>query len=172
MYEVDDKDKVVELKDLPQSSIGAPIPIVLAGEHDILLTYYLENRAEDWDGTSVRIISPDSDDEPVAIVKFKGCYAHMFGPPNDEAFSGHPLNSRGLQPYGNFKIENSSWIRNLEKMNSVHSNHDKEMFLSELNHFVFSFHDTTFECIAKSFEIQINKGSVIDMIPKMLLELR
>ena len=52
----------------------------------------------------------------------------MFGPPNDEAFSGHPLASRGLHPYGAFKIENSSWIRHLEKMNSVHPNHHPERY--------------------------------------------
>ena len=40
MYEVDDKDKVVELENLPQSSVGAPIPMVLAGEHNLLLAFY------------------------------------------------------------------------------------------------------------------------------------
>jgi hypothetical protein len=45
--------------------------------------------------------------------------AHTFGPSNDEAFSGHPLAARGLTPYGAFKIENSSWVRHLERMNSA-----------------------------------------------------
>ena len=30
MNEVDDKDRVVPLKDVPQSSPGAPLPLVLA----------------------------------------------------------------------------------------------------------------------------------------------
>ena len=81
MYEVDKHDRVTELNDVPQSSIGAPIPILLAGDLDVLLTYYLES-------------------EHVAIVRFKQSYAHMFGPPNDEGFHGHPLSERGLEPYG------------------------------------------------------------------------
>jgi hypothetical protein len=32
MYQVDDKDRVLEIKDIPQSSVGAPIPAVISGE--------------------------------------------------------------------------------------------------------------------------------------------
>ena len=32
MYQVDENDKVIELKDVPQSSVGAPLPIVLSDE--------------------------------------------------------------------------------------------------------------------------------------------
>ena len=67
MYEVNHLDKVIELKDIPQSSIGAPIPIVLAGEHDVLITYYLQDTPDDWDGTSIKIVDSDTEDEPVAI---------------------------------------------------------------------------------------------------------
>jgi hypothetical protein len=44
------------------------------------------------------------------LLEFSGCYAHLFGPPNDEAFSGHPLASRGLQPYRITEVKHSSWI--------------------------------------------------------------
>ncbi len=172
MYEVDKHDKVKALEKVPQSSVGAPNPIVLAGEHDVLLTYYLSNVPADWDGTTVNIVGPDTSDEPVAIVKFHRCCAHMFGPPNDEAFSGHPLCDRGVEPYSVFLIENSSWVRKLEKMNSVHPYHNKERFMEGKNHYIFAFHDSTFECIANDFEVQITDGSVISMIPLMTEHLR
>ena len=172
MYEVDHLDKVIELKDVPQSSVGAPIPIVLAGEHDVLITYYLQDTPTDWDGTSVKIIDSETEDEPVAVVKFIQSYAHMFGAPNEEAFSGHPLSDRGLEPFTVFKIENSSWLRKLEKMNSVHPYHNSESFMENKQHYIFAFHDTTFECIAKEFEISISKGSVSSMVPSMLMQLR
>jgi len=172
MYEVDKKDKVITLNDIPQSSIGAPIPIVLAGEHDVLVTYYLQNTPKNWDGTTVKVISNETVDEPVAILKFSLCLAHMFGPPNDEAFSGHPLSDRGLEPYSAFKIENSSWLRKLEKMNSVHPYHNKERYLQDRNHYILSFHDSTFECIAQSYEISTSVGSVSSMIPSMVEQLR
>lgn len=168
MYEIDDKDEVIELKNVPQSSVGAPIPVVLAGEFDVLLTYYLQDTPKDWDGTRVRSVSADTEGEPVAVVRFESCYAHMFGPPNDEAFSGHPLAERGLAPYGVFEVKNSSWIRKLERMNAVHPYHDKRSFMETKKHFVFSFHDSTFECVAKSFSVDIFTGSVRSMVPQML----
>ena len=83
----------------------------------------------------------------------------MFGPPNDETFSGHPLADRGLHPYAVFEVRDSSWIRKLERMNSVHHRHNRERFLEGLRHFVFAFHDSTFECVAHGFEVEVFRGS-------------
>jgi hypothetical protein len=93
----------------------------------------------------------------------------MFGPPNDEAFQGHPLASRGLEPYGTYQIENSSWIRKLERMNRVHPSHKPEAF-SRLRHLVFAFHDSTFECICRneSFDVRTARGSIHGVIPTMI----
>ncbi len=165
MYEVDEKDEVLELKGVPWPNGGAPEPIVLASEYDILLAYELLERPEEWDDA-------DSEKEAVAIVKFDFCDAHMFGPPNDEAFSGHPLYERGLQYYSLAEIRHSSWIRKLERMNSVHPNHDKTRFFEGLKHYIFAFHDSTFECIAKGFEIEVYEGSVKNMIPRMAENIR
>ncbi len=97
MYQIDEKDRIVELIDVPQSSVGAPTPVVLSDEGKTILAFHLQNTPEGWDGTSVRIIRPESE-EPSALVEFKWCHAYMFGPPNDEAFRGHPLADRGLKP--------------------------------------------------------------------------
>ncbi len=166
MYEVDNKDKVIELKDFPQSSIGAPIPTILASEHKVAIAYYLQNTPSDWDGTTVKVMD-ESSIEPVAIVVFERCYAKYFGPPNDEAFEGHPLANTGLTPYACFEVMNSSWIRKLERMNSVHPYHDKQRFLSIWRHFILAFHDSIFECIATDYSISTEIGSIEDIIPKM-----
>src|SRR5262245_7316578 len=172
MYEVDDKDEVIELETAPQSSVGAPNPIVLAGEHDVFLAYCAQDKSDGWDGTSVRIVGTDTEGEQVAVVSFRRCSAHMFGPPNDEAFDGHPLADRGLRPYGVFEIKGSSWVRKLERMNSVHPNHDKHRFMKGRKHFVFSFHDTTFECVAEGFAIEVSTGSVKGVILRLLEDVR
>src|SRR5262245_20220107 len=91
VYEIDRHDSVRQLKDLPQSSLGAPLPVVLCDEHRLLLGYYLENPRPGWDGTTIRIIEPTTKGEPICIVTFEQHMAFMFGPPNDEAFQGHPL---------------------------------------------------------------------------------
>jgi len=92
----------------------------------------------------------------------------MFGRPNDEAFHGHPLYSRGLRPYSVFEIDNSSWLRRLEEMNSVHEHHDKEKFLSAYYHFIFAFHDSTFECIADGFDYKSVDGSIAAVMAQEL----
>lgn len=157
MYSVDRKDKVIEINNIPQSSVGAPIPVVLADEHLTIVAYYIQ---ED-----------EGDEEAIAIVSFRRCLSVMFGPPNDEAFTGHPLASRGLRPYSSFVIENSSWLRVLEKMNSVHPYHSHKLY-EDYKHFILSFHDSTFECIAVNYEYEILKGKMIDAIDRMKEKMR
>lgn len=165
MYEVDARDQVVELPDVPQSSVGAPLPVVLASEHSVELAYYAEVVDPDWDGTYVRVVDGSTED-PVILVKFEKAHAWFHGPPNDEAFSGHPLASRGLQPYAAFRIDDSSWVRRLERMNSVHPYHDPKRF-GDLNHYVFAFHDSTFECVAQSFTAIEVLGPLTRVIQEM-----
>lgn len=159
MYSIDNQDVVAERTDLPQSSVGAPCPVVLSGEHFLHLAYYLEQREEGWDGLTVRVVGEHSGGEPCALVRFAHAAAHMFGPPNDEAFAGHPLSGRGLEPYAVFEVKNSSWIRTLERMNSVHPCHQPVRF-AKYKHFIFAFHDSVFECVAEGFELSVHRGSV------------
>ena len=166
MYSIDRHDKVVELDDVPQSSVGAPLPFVMSDEHTLLLAYLIQDTPADWDGRTIRILTPTSSGEPIALVQFRGYDAYMFGPPNDEAFHGHPLFKRGLHPYGAFEIRRSSWIRQLERMNSVHPYHKPERY-SRLKHYVFAFHDSTFECVAEAFEVTIHNGSMKEIMAEM-----
>ena len=153
MYTVDNRDTVMKSGDLPQSSVGAPLPVVLANEQDVLLAYLIEEESEDRDA--------------FAIIRFERCVAHMFGPPNDETFRVHPLATRGLAAYSFFEIQHSSWIRTLEEMNRVHPYHDRERFLKDKVHFIVSFHDSTFECIAKGYSYETARGSMKDAIQMM-----
>lgn len=144
MYKVDGRDKVIPLASLPQCDVGAPLPVLAGGEGSLRLAYTSEE-------------GPNGEYE-VVTVTFLAPLAHMFGPPNDEAFSGHPLAARGLTPYGAFTIKNSSWVRGLERMNSVHPNHRRERY-EQLNHYVLSFHDSTFECVAEGMVHETSPAS-------------
>ncbi len=159
MYSVS-SDKPRRVSTAPQSSVGAPCPVVIGGEHTLRLAYYLEpgRLAPEWKAVQVLPPRPAGSDELCAVVSFVRSYAHMFGPPNDEAFAGHPLAARGLEPYSVFEIEGSSWLQDLVRMNSVHPYHKAERF-DHLKHWVFSFHDTTFECIAASFTVALARGT-------------
>jgi len=98
-----------------------------------------------------------SDAEPAVLIRFAGALAWFHGPPNDEAFAGHPLASRGLGRYGAYRVDQSSWLRRLERMNSVHPQHRPESYVG-FNHYVFTFHDSTFECVARRFDTSTVTG--------------
>ena len=167
-YTVDERDTVHVLAGFPQSSVGAPLPTIVASEHSLAVVFYLEQRDPNWDGKTVRVVTPDSDAEPAAIVRFTRANAHYFGPPNDEAFRGHPLAARGLKPYGAFEVLSSSWIRALEHMNSVHPNHRPGDYYPSRHHFILTFHDTIFECVANDYSVEQHSGSLRSILSGLL----
>jgi hypothetical protein len=129
------RETVVPLKELPDPNTGAPMPVVLAAVDRLVVSYLT---------TSVK---------PRRIVlEFDRALAHKLGPPNDEAWIGHPLAKRGLEPYGVHEVKQSSWIADLEKMNRVHSRHVAGLF-DGYRHFIFMLKDDTLEVIARSFRL-------------------
>jgi hypothetical protein len=82
-------------------------------------------------------------------LKFNRCSVSKFGYPNDEALSGHRLYKKGLGFYGFFEVVESQWIAELRKSNEVVFP-DSKGFEGK-RHFVITFHDSTFECIALDF---------------------
>lgn len=156
----DNCDEVCKLFDMPWPSVGAPCPQLFIEDGRLLLAYYVETSSSDGSGfVTTKMVTPHTVDEQCVLVEFIRHSVSVFGPPNDEAFAGHPLAKKGLHPYGVFEIRNSSWIRKLERMNAVHPRHSAELY-SMLRHFVFTFHDSTFECIAHDFRFKKSIGSV------------
>jgi hypothetical protein len=72
-------------------------------------------------------------------------HAVKLGGPNDEARRGHPLYGTRLRPYAAHTVVNSLWIMAQEQINSVHPMH-RGGWHQQLNHYLFCFHDSTFEC--------------------------
>jgi len=51
-------------------------------------------------------------------------------------------------------------------MNRVHKLHKPERFRA-LQHLVFAFHDSTFECVCKEFDVRTEHGAILDAVPGM-----
>jgi hypothetical protein len=88
-------------------------------------------------------------DGEFAVVTFRGGCDIKEGGPNDETLSGHPLYRYGLKHYSIHRIENSPWLQDLERQNSVHPAHSPERFLSGKVHFVFALKEQTVECLVR-----------------------
>ena len=69
MYPVDERDRVVEIQGVPQSSVGAPLPIILSDEHKLLLAYVVQDPAPGSDNRSVRIVEPGTIGEVLALIE-------------------------------------------------------------------------------------------------------
>jgi hypothetical protein len=98
MYTVDDLDSIIELRDVPQSSVGAPCPMILCSEQSLHLAYFREFPNGDEDIKSVQPGGEYAKDDASLLVKFQDYYAYMFGPPNDEAFDGSSVSCSRPEP--------------------------------------------------------------------------
>lgn len=146
-----DRDQVVVLAEVPRPSAGAPAPTVMANENIVLLAY------DCWEAPpGDAAAADDSGSDDVAVVEFPSG-THVFGAPNDETLHGHPLYGRGLEFYAAHRVENSSWIAELRRVNSVHDMHRAEGY-SALQHYIFTFHDSTFEIVSSGYSITTFDG--------------
>lgn len=95
------------------------------------------------------------EDDAVALVFSSGLEAHYFGPPHADAVNRHPLHARGVDIYGAFEVHDSSWIRELRQISGRQI---------EGRHFILTFHDTAFECIARGFTTSMHRKHPADVI--------
>ena len=105
--------------------------------------------------------------EALALVEFEHCVSAKLGAPNDEVLEGHPLDGKGLEPYAAQRVVNSLWVRELEKINSIHRCYDPGRW-RDLNHYIFWFHDSTFECVAKSFKVETYPETMRNLLGRMV----
>jgi len=88
--------------------------------------------------------------ENVTVV-FSAPLSTYVGPPNDETLACHPLIPLGLLSYDTYRVRNSSWIANLAQLTDARLYHEPAD-LSRYSHYVLTFHDCVFECIALNLQ--------------------
>ncbi len=150
-----------------QWDTGAPLPFLLQNDYRTFLVFAQRDVAPRRDGTSPRSRNAD-DPNPgqLAIVEFRRCVCTRMGTPNEEVFRGHPLSGSGFEGYRPLSVRNSTWIRELEAMNAVHPRFNPRSW-SGLSHYIFGFHDSTFECVAKSFVVESRVSTFPDALRKI-----
>jgi hypothetical protein len=151
--------------------VGAPLPFVIQNEYRTLLTFFLRDYDPHWDGSYATVREPaDPTPHSIAVVEFKRCHGSRLGDPNDEVHHGHPLYGRGLDSYTAQEVINSRWLAETEAINKVHSNYNADRWRG-LHHYVLWFHDSTFECIAQSFEVSTFDKSLPEILSDLCTKL-
>lgn len=147
--------------------IGAPSPFLLCSDYRTFLTFYVNEPDPNWDGTYVKVVNPASPEPAkLCLVTFKQCASAKLGHPNEDVQPAHPLASRGFQPYTAQIVKNSPWLKEIAKTNSVHPQDDPTSWKA-LNHYVFWFHDSTFECLAESYEVEVTSEPMSELLSRV-----
>ncbi len=163
MYSIDEHDKVIELKEFPFWPTGNPMPTVVVDERSTFLCYVVnELYNPNFLKLDTEIISTSEESERFAIIYFNDCADFKLGYPNDEGLDDHPLYGRGLTFYAAHEVVNSSWIRQVG------------FSLANYHHYILTFKDSTFECIATGFEVkkivQASRSVAMEQLGKLLGE--
>ena len=145
MYSVDELDTLTELTNFPVPLRGIPCPLVLADDDTAVVSYSISSHSTDTPTTA-----------PLSVVSFHRPRFHLFIASDDEAIRGHPLSDRGLRPYSAYRVDRSSLVRYLERTSSVRSYHDPKTF-DLLTHYIFTFGDSIFECVAESVDATVEQ---------------
>lgn len=130
---VPDEVRTLDLGFVPNA--GDPSPELHCDEHSARLTFYGQRTTHPGERQSV-------------VIYATACMIATFGYPNDEALPGHPLYAAGLGHYGIFEVGDSSWKRHVIKQNRRCFPRTPPHYES-LRHFVVTFQDSTFECLAQ-----------------------
>ena len=143
MYKVSGKEVLKLLESLPQSDIGAPLPVVMATEDQVCIAYFTQMHDPTWDGTFVQLMSYESR-ATIAILEFKASHAHQLWPLNECAIGRHPLAKVGLTPFAAFEVLNSLWTAEFTTKWSDSGYYGQ----NPKRHFILTFHHSVFECVA------------------------
>jgi hypothetical protein len=106
---------------IPEPDVERPLPIVLVKDGTVVLSYM------------AFLVHKNAH----VIVSFHVAFEHRFGPPDRRGLAAHPLASRGLKRDGAFEVKGSSRVR--------------DVFGGKGRHYVFTFRDAVFECVAEGF---------------------
>ncbi len=157
--------KLKEIKDVVSIDTGAPCPIVISADGVTAASFY--KQSDDFDEHSFK---ENALNQSAYSVLFYGCMFSRFGTPSNECISGHPYYELGLRSFSFYELVDSDLIRDLIKINAVHPRHDKKIW-DRFSHYILTFHDNMFECVAQKYEIRETKSSVRQQSEDLLEEL-
>ncbi len=102
-----------------------------------------------------------------AVAEFKRLRLTRFGGPNDEGLPEHPLYPHGLSTLGYCicEVEHSVWANEVGARNEASARRiaggrfDRAYSGARFvpRHFLFSFHDSTFECLADELSVRVSQ---------------
>jgi hypothetical protein len=75
-----------------------------------------------------------------------------------------------MKSFSFYELRGSDLIKSLQDIERMHPNYNYQKW-EMYKHYILTFHDNMFECIAQGFEIREENTSLYDQATKMLSEL-
>jgi hypothetical protein len=132
------EDQVLLLDSVPHPAADAAEPFIVAADRRVILAYPIAEADFERFGPF------DPDDDPFCTVLFPDAVFHRLGPPGDVDLEIHPLAMQGLLGLSAHEVVNSSLAAEIAAVASIGP---------ALRHFVMTFQDSTFECVASDYTV-------------------
>ena len=158
--------KLIEIKGLFEMDYGSPSPTIVSNDNELFVAFYADKVNTSPIPQERNIIY----DIGIFALKFKHYLKYTFGQPGNETIQGHPYSKLGMESYSFYELENSDFIKSLQNIDKLHPSYNSEKWKA-YKHFILTFHDNMFECIAKGFEIREENTSLYNQATTMLKEL-
>lgn len=162
MYKIGDKDSIEKLTDVPIMDVGAPLPIMMRNDSDLVLGYIVSSSSPKPYEKHVEVIKGETGYGRFALIRFWRSIAGVSCLPPEDDIDKHPLSARGLRPYMAVKVNNSSWLHLTKEIYKIED--------EKMNHFIFTFHDSSFECLARSYWVTVFEGCTEETLKEHLLK--
>lgn len=158
--------ELIEIKDLFEMDFGAPSPTIISNDSELYIAFYANKKSISTTPQERNTIY----DTGIFALKFNVFLKYMFGLPGEETIQGHPYSKLGMKPYSFFELKNSDLIKSLQDIEKIHPNYNPEKW-KIYKHYILTFHDNMFECIAQNFEIREENTSLYNQATVILNEL-
>ena len=145
---------------------GAPSPTIISNDTELFISFYVDKPTASLEPQERNVIY----DIGIIGIKFKLYLKYTFGLPGNETLQSHPYNKLGIRSFSFYELNNSNLIRELEGIDKMHPYYDAKKWRT-YKHYVLTFHDNMFECIAKDFEIREENTSLYDQSVTILREI-
>lgn len=155
-----------EIEGLFLMDYGAPSPTIISNDRDLFVAFYVDKEATSEMPQQRNSIS----DTGVISIKFKWCQKYTFGSPSNETLHGHPYYKLGLRSCAFYELKDSDLIKSLQEIEKSHDYYSLDGW-EKYKHYILTFHDNMFECVALDFEIREEETSLYNHMSSILNEL-
>lgn len=121
-------------------------------------------RGDDYDYLLYDAWELDGDGVPsgsgVGVVRLTECADWRFRNIGDEHLIDHPVDHAELDAGETYEVHNSTWVANLIEEDPALAGPDAPKW----HHYIFSFGETTFECVLGRYDTKLHAGAFDDLL--------